>query len=233
VGDRISVISNSLTSPDTVSVTGIGTTLFPVMAFSVSTVNFGSVKVGQYKDTTITITNNGTDTLRIVNLTTSNSVFTGRPTIKNVSPSQAIVDTLKFTPTSAGVFTGRVFVYSNALKNPDTIIVSGTGITPSNVDNTSIVPGTFVLEQNYPNPFNPSTMILYSIQARSMVRLEVFNLLGQRIEVLVNSNLEPGIYRATWNAAVPSGMYFYKMEAVPLENPGESFRQVRKMTLMK
>jgi hypothetical protein len=231
---RIFVTSNSLTSPnDTVGVSGTGYSLFPVLVFSSSNIIFGSVKVGSYKDTTVTISNTGTDTLKISNVTASIGVFTGRPTTRNIPPGQSFVDTLRFSPSSVGVFTGRVFVASNALKNPDTITVSGTGTPATGVEDGSLIPATFVLEQNFPNPFNPSTTIRYGLQARSTVRLEVYSILGQKIEELVTANLEPGFYSVTWKASVPSGMYFYKLEAVALDKSVKSFRQVRKMTLMK
>jgi len=234
VWGRISVTSNSLTNPkDTVGVSGTGTSIFPVIVFSTSNINFGSMKVGSFKDTTVTISNTGTDTLKISNVTASTGVFTGRPTARNIPPGQSFVDTLRFTPSSVGVFTGRVFVISNALKNPDTITVSGTGTPSTGVEDGSLIPASFALEQNYPNPFNPSTTIRYGLQARSTVRLEVYSILGQKIDELVTANLEPGFYNVTWNASVPSGTYFYKLEAVTLDKSVKSFRQVRKMTLMK
>ena len=230
---RISVTSNSLTSPDTVGVSGTGNSIFPVLQFSTSNINFGSVKTGSYKDTTVIITNTGTDTLKITNVTASSAVFAGRPVTKNVSPGQSFTDTLRFTPSSLGVFTGRVFVVSNSLKITDTIIVSGTGIPSTGVKDGSTIPAEYALEQNYPNPFNPSTNIRYGLQERSSVRLAIYSILGQKIEDLVSANLEPGFYNVTWNASVPSGIYFYSLEAVPVDKSGKSFRQVRKMTLMK
>ncbi|HAP36132.1 MAG TPA: hypothetical protein DCQ28_09420, partial [Bacteroidetes bacterium] len=100
-------------------------------------------------------------------------------------------------------------------------------------DRQTGIPQEYTLEQNYPNPFNPSTTIRYGLQARSTVRLEVYSILGQKIDELVTANLEPGFYNVTWNASVPSGTYFYKLEAVTLDKSVKSFRQVRKMTLMK
>ena len=233
VWGRISVTSNSLKSPDTIGVSGTGTTFFPIMAFSISNINFGSVKVGSFKDTAVTITNNGTDTLRISNITASNSVFTGRPTKENVPPGQSFTDTLRFTPTSIGVFTGRIFVASNALKNPDTIIVSGTGIISNGIKDVSIVPTSFVLEQNFPNPFNPSTAIRYAVPFNSNIRLTIFNTLCQRITELVNQQQNTGWYEIVWNAKVASGLYFYRIDAVSTSDPNQRFTKLKKMILLK
>ena len=74
------------------------------------------------------------------------------------------------------------------------------------------LPGTYSLSQNYPNPFNPITTIKYSIPAASDVRLDIFNILGQRITTLINEKQQPGEYSIIWDASnVASGIYFYRL----------------------
>ena len=81
----------------------------------------------------------------------------------------------------------------------------------------SALPEGFALGPNYPNPFNPSTIIPYQLAASSEVRLEVFNLLGQRIATLVDGERPAGFHTATWTAtdaagrAVGAGVYIYRM----------------------
>ena len=91
----------------------------------------------------------------------------------------------------------------------------------------------FNLEQNYPNPFNPSTTIRFSIPERSRVRLSIYNLLGQQVAELANEEMGAGNFEKTWNANVASGLYFYRLEAVSVSNPGKRFVDVKKMILMK
>ena len=75
-------------------------------------------------------------------------------------------------------------------------------------------PADYLLAQNYPNPFNPTTTIEYSVAKAGNVKITVYNQLGQQIATLVNGTQNAGSYRVTWNAAeLPSGMYFYKLEA--------------------
>jgi len=94
-------------------------------------------------------------------------------------------------------------------------------------DPESQFPQEIRLFQNYPNPFNPSTSISFAISKRTHVRLQVFNLLGQIIETLVNDNRLPGSYTLSWNASgSPSGLYIYRMVA------GE-FIQTKKAVLLK
>jgi hypothetical protein len=75
------------------------------------------------------------------------------------------------------------------------------------------LPETFSLSQNYPNPFNPSTVIEYALPQASRVRLDVFNVLGQKQVTLVNGDLPAGAYEAHFDASdLPSGVYFYRLE---------------------
>ncbi|MCI0511700.1 T9SS type A sorting domain-containing protein [candidate division KSB1 bacterium] len=80
-------------------------------------------------------------------------------------------------------------------------------------------PWTFQLRQNYPNPFNPTTTIEYEIATFTDVLLEIYNVLGQKIQTLVNQRQNPGQYRIRWDGLdfagvqVTSGLYFYRLHA--------------------
>jgi len=89
------------------------------------------------------------------------------------------------------------------------------------------VPALFSLEQNYPNPFNPTTMIKYSIPADQQVKLNVYNLLGQKVMTLVDGMQKAGQHEISFNASnLASGVYFYKFEAGAQSS-------IKKMILMK
>ncbi len=91
-------------------------------------------------------------------------------------------------------------------RNEATSIDDGEGL--------SGIPRTFDLKQNYPNPFNPSTVIRYSVPEASNVRIDVFNILGQRVATLINREHRAGNFDVTFDAAnLSSGMYFYRLEA--------------------
>ena len=81
------------------------------------------------------------------------------------------------------------------------------------------LPTDFALGQNYPNPFNPSTVIPYQLPTSAHVRLEVFNLLGQRLATLVDAEQTAGVHTAQWNAtdvagrAVGAGVYIYRLSS--------------------
>lgn len=74
------------------------------------------------------------------------------------------------------------------------------------------MPTEFALSQNYPNPFNPSTEIGFSLPEASHVTLEVYNILGQQVQVLADRQFGAGTHFVTWDASrYPSGMYFYRI----------------------
>ncbi len=75
------------------------------------------------------------------------------------------------------------------------------------------IPVSFNLLQNYPNPFNPSTTIAFDIAKGDKVMLAVYDVLGRRVETLVNGYKSPGRYRVTFDASrLVSGVYFYRLE---------------------
>ena len=82
----------------------------------------------------------------------------------------------------------------------------------------SALPGQFSLGQNYPNPFNPSTIIPYRLPVSTHVRLDVFNLLGQRIATLVDEERPAGFHASRWDATdargrpVAAGVYSYRLQ---------------------
>ena len=93
------------------------------------------------------------------------------------------------------------------------------------------LPERFELGANYPNPFNPSTMIPYQLPASMHVRLEVFNILGQRIATLVDGERSAGFHTASWDAtdaagrAVGAGVYLYRLS-------GDGVQATRSMLLI-
>jgi hypothetical protein len=104
-------------------------------------------------------------------------------------------------------------------------------MTTSNGKNGNL-PNAYSLHQNYPNPFNPTTEISFSLPQTSKVELTVYNVLGRKVNTLVNSELEAGVHTITWDGTdydgekVASTMYFYRLQA-------GSFTETKKMLLLK
>jgi hypothetical protein len=99
-------------------------------------------------------------------------------------------------------------------------------------DDADLRPSEFTLSQNFPNPFNPTTVIQYALPKTTQVRIEVYNVLGQRVRTLVDETQEPGYKIINWDGKddagneVSSGVYFCRIQA-------GDFVKSRKMTLLK
>ncbi len=105
----------------------------------------------------------------------------------------------------------------------DTIHVSSVGID----DPQSAIPSAYELAQNYPNPFNAQTTIQYDLPSDADVTITVFDILGQKLETLVDEHQDAGHHQIAWDAAdQPSGIYFYKIQA-------GDFSQTKRATLLK
>ena len=124
-----------------------------------------------------------------------------------------------------------------SIGNPSSIIHPGSyyivddlslsAETDINDEPVSGLPVDFELLQNYPNPFNPETYIRYAIPKTDMVKLEVYNSLGQKVMDLVNEFKPAGYYEISFDAShLSSGIYYYQIQA-------GSYQKVMKMMLMK
>jgi len=135
------------------------------------------------------------------------------------------------------------FVFSpSGSTPPEAILVEAIVLDNSNQEvpvalingakNSAALPVTYALSQNYPNPFNPTTQIAYQVPNPGHVTIEVFNLVGQKVQTLVDDYCGAGNHVAIWHGtdgagrSVSSGVYFYRMTA-------DGFVMSRKMMLVK
>jgi hypothetical protein len=114
---------------------------------------------------------------------------------------------------------------------PASICIYDPSVTNIELTNPA-KPDNFILYQNYPNPFNPSTAIKYDLSEISLVHLDVFNLLGEKVRTLINEKQLQGSYSIEWNGRndngriIPSGVYFYRLKI------GDQYK-IRQMRLIK
>ena len=94
------------------------------------------------------------------------------------------------------------------------------------------IPGDYELFQNYPNPFNPETVFKFNLPERSAVKLQIYDVLGQHVDEVVNETLPAGTYEFAWNineaphGNLQSGVYFYHLKT-------ENYNQIKRMILVK
>ncbi|MFZ1683676.1 MAG: T9SS type A sorting domain-containing protein [Candidatus Zixiibacteriota bacterium] len=153
-----------------------------------------------------------------------------------------------WTPLGSGV--GGKYAQVNALAEYQSALVAGGTFSvagnkvacltatwlksPTDVNDGghNLLPGSFALEQNYPNPFNPSTQIQFTLPARSHVSIEIFNLLGQSVRLLVDDTRSAGTYSTGWDGkddtgkSLATGVYLYRLQT-------GDFTETRKMILLK
>jgi len=139
----------------------------------------------------------------------------------NAGPTANDVALSTTFPYLANPHRGYDYVKQLTAKAPGTTAVSNGHLNIG-------VPRGFIVEQNYPNPFNPETEIKYTVSTNDVVRLRVYNSLGQLVSTVVDKNHVPGVYTATWDAKdVPSGTYFYRLEV------GDQVYPAKKALLVK
>jgi hypothetical protein len=110
-----------------------------------------------------------------------------------------------------------------------TVIVSPTSVGDGN---SAGIPKNYSLHQNFPNPFNSSTRISFYLPKSGNVKLEVYNILGQKIKTLLEKVEEPGAKTIFWDGTddkglnASTGIYFYRLTAA-------DFVDTRKMVYLK
>jgi len=148
--------------------------------------------------------------------------------------------TLKFDMEGVVATLGEVYDGNEIALNISGQLYDGTEITGSDcviiraeraVDGifarSNEVPESFELKQNYPNPFNPETEIVFDLPKGCQVKLEIFNITGQRVAVLANRYFDAGSYSVIWNAVgQTSGVYFYRIAT-------DNYIESKKMILLK
>ncbi len=139
-----------------------------------------------------------------------NSIISEQPLILPTSGDTSIVRTTRPFKSE------DVFYFETTKQN-----MTGLGLTQNHY------PEKFRLYQNYPNPFNPSTTIKYQISRQTRVSLDIFNLLGQKIDTLVNQKQQAGVYKYLFDGStLASGLYFYALKT-------DNQRICKKMLLVK
>jgi hypothetical protein len=156
--------------------------------------------------------------------------------LTNLSPGnyKIVVDKEGYNSLNTPVYS--VGVENNFTESNAQITVQNIALGVDGKDNS--IPNKYSIDQNFPNPFNPTTGITFSLPKISKVTVAVYNILGQQVATLINSELGVGDHKVVWNGvdasgmSVGSGVYFYKISANSLDNTSK-FSSVKKMLLIK
>ncbi|MDD2331543.1 MAG: T9SS type A sorting domain-containing protein, partial [Candidatus Cloacimonetes bacterium] len=215
-----------------------GTNGAPSILISTDALNFPEILQSETATLPITITNTGTAVM-LGSMQIEEPFFLSPAGTDLLTEMEFVIQSgsslemdVMFNPNGLfGNFSGILVINSDDPEAETTIIpLMGTAIHVSNED--QITPLVTELKNNYPNPFNPSTTIHFSIKDSAPVRIEVYNILGQRVRTLVNETKKAGVHSVTWNGTddsgrnVSSGIYFYRM------NSGK-YTSTKKMIMLK
>jgi N-acetylneuraminic acid mutarotase len=133
---------------------------------------------------------------------------------------------------------GKIYVIGGSTTNwpfqPTTTVQVYTPPVTGVEDQGENNPAEFALHQNYPNPFNPETIIKYQIPELSLVTLKVYDVLGNKVAILVNEEQVVGSYKVEFDAtALPSGIYFYRLQVYPANGGAGNYVETKKMVLLR
>ena len=134
---------------------------------------------------------------------------------------------IRLTNASIAEIRNSLLYYDWLVDTTSSLALTNTIVSEVRPPSPPIADGAYALFQNYPNPFNPSTTIRYGVPARGHVTLSVFNALGQLIAILQAGEQQAGYHDVRFDAqGLPSGVYFYKMQAGP-------FTETKKLLLVR
>lgn len=130
---------------------------------------------------------------------------------------------------------GQVDSFANLVVDQFVTVEEGGMITGVEQDQVNATPSHFALLQNYPNPFNPTTRIKFELPSASRVTLTVFDIAGRTVaELLLNEHKPTGSHEINFAAQnLASGIYFYKLEAIPASGASERYVETKSMIYLK
>jgi Secretion system C-terminal sorting domain len=152
---------------------------------------------------------------------------------KNMTPFPSSI--LYYDLDGSGFFTSNENITLSDIDQDDEINILDVFIgqvIPKSIGDNGDLPDHFELSDGYPNPFNAQINIPYQLPEAADVKIEVFNVLGQKVMNVVNEHVQAGYHNVIWNASsangamLPSGVYFIKMQA-------SDYLNTKKIVLMK
>ena len=187
----------------------------PQCAIAPTHLDFGTVAVGESKDTTFTIENTGGGSV-------SGLVFEVSPQYHIVSgegfyelqPGESHVVTVRFEPSVDGLHNGAIETGDAICSD---VSCEGVGGIPTGIGTARSV--ALALGQNYPNPFNPRTTIPYTVPEEDFVRITVLDSKGHLIKTLLSAEMPAGAHSVSWSgndsngSQVSSGVYFVRLQS--------------------
>ena len=206
-------------------------TIFPDIDVSSMTIDFDQQFIENTYYDTLIVSNIGVNPLNVSDVYVGNEAYTIDITEFILQPAETQEIVITFTPNAVGEYNTILTIISD---DPDESTLElpllGEGIESISADDELTLITT--IGQNYPNPFNPETSINYSLSKKGNVKIEIFNIRGQKVKTLLNKETNAGLHQINWNGTdddnkqISSGIYYYRFEA-------DNKKMMRKMLLLK
>jgi hypothetical protein len=202
---------------------------------AVSALDVGTTSVNVVRGVGLEVANGGTGPLTITGVSSSDGQFWPGRTTLVVPAGGADTVGVYYRPSGSGYHATTLTIEADDPGSPHVVEVTGRAVLNVGVEG-GVVPAAFALWQNRPNPFTGRTQIRYALPQGARVSLEVYNLKGERVAVLVDGEQGPGEYSVSFGAGaagaggrggtLPAGIYFYRFRAGP-------YSATHRMVLMK
>ncbi|MBL0061522.1 MAG: T9SS type A sorting domain-containing protein [bacterium] len=198
----------------------------PYPIVSRDSLNFGTIRHGDFAIRGFELTNAGPDSFRIDSLVFPDGFWSDFLDNEWVTHRELIGIQITFLPESAELYEGDLLVYNTTQWSPLVVHLTGDART-SEVRFDEPVAAEFNLAPPYPNPFNPSTTLTFAVAHESDIQLNVFDIQGRLVGEVVHGSFAAGQHSVNWSCAeCASGIYFATMNA-------GSFTASQKLLLLK
>ena len=202
------------TSGGTIQVSGFPTEYIPGQAYTISVYHNGGSTIRQFNGSCRIGT--GSQNAGVITAGTRSVTYNTSGETNGIHLSTTSQDSCNFTWTAPAMGTGTVRLYiagqqgNSSGANSTINIVSNE--QQSGIDDDKLIPKNHVLIANYPNPFNASTLFKFSIPVAGKLEVDIYNIVGQKVESLFNGNANSGEFSIVWDASqFPSGVYFCRL----------------------
>ena len=156
------------------------------------TIDFGLVKIGAFKDTSIVVTDQSLLSYMLDSIRAT-SPFTSLSSARAIAPFDSVRFPIRFTPTTVGKVSGTVtFLGSELPANPFIVNIIGTGTNGNSV--IGAIASATLLESPVPNPSSGISTIRFHVIEQGQVSLILYDMLGREITRLYEGNTSPGVY---------------------------------------
>lgn len=216
----------------------------PMLAVYPESLDFGTVEIGDRESKTFFIRNVGTEPLTGQISSYDGFTLEESPYLDlyneqrsdiyqySIPPGSSIPVQVSFTPTAEFDYDGELIVTGNSVNTGEIRIKVEAAGGVLSADEDLMFPLVTELKHNYPNPFNPATTIAFSLETASDVTVEIYNIRGQKVNILLNEKLPAGNHSVIWDGrdssgrSVSSGVYLYRMVT-------PEYNSIRRMLFLK